>query len=889
MSLWRQVRHGFRALFQPARTDRDIRDEVSQYIDAATAEHTRRGFSPETARRAARLDIRNETAAREEIRTAGWEYRLENIMTDLRLAIRRLAHSPAFTIVTILTLALGVGATTAIFSALKPILLDPLPYPHAERVMMVSDGNGTGNPVPVTFGTYVELAARTHTFDALAVANAWQPPLLASGAAIADPLRLSGQRVSAGYFRVLGVSPAYGRDFTATDDYAAGPRVVVISGRLARERFGTSAAAIGQSLLLGGDPWTVIGVMPERFDLAFAPHTDIWAPLQYQPSASFQTREWGHHLTMIGRARAGLTVADVRHDVAAIAHARRADFPRPPWADMNGGMIVTGLQEAVARDVRPALFAIAGAVGLLLLIACVNVTNLFLARVAQRQAELTMCSALGASRGRIVAQLVTESLVVAALGGALGLAVASAGVHAFVAISPAQLPRVDAIRLDQGVFAFALLLTAGVGIVVGFVPAWRVSGNLFLERLHQSSRRVAARQTTRRTLVIAEVALATVLLVGAGLLLRSVSRLLSVTPGFDAENIATMQVALAGHRYDSTTARYEFFERALEAVRQLPGVTTAAFTTQLPLSGDLDSYGTQFEGLPDSNATASAALWRYVVTADYFRAMHIPLVRGRLFDQRDGPSSAEAVLLSASYAKRVFGDRDPIGQRMRAGPEIGDSTRPWATVVGVVGDVKQQSLAFGQTDAFYVPLGEWPWVDGVQSLVVRTSVAPITVVPAIRRAIWSVDREPITRATTMEDLVAGSEAQRHFALSIFEVFALAALALAGIGLYGILAGSVTERTREIGVRAALGATQSEIVALVVREGLMVALTGLAIGVVITFEATRAVGSLLFGISRFDLATYLAVAGILTAVAVAACWIPAWRGARVDPNVALRAE
>ncbi len=889
MSFWRQLKHGTRALFRPAATDRDIRDEVAQYIDAATAANIRDGLSPAAAQRVAMLDVGNETGAREQIREAGWERFVQRIATDTRLAVRRLSHSPGFTTVSVLTLALGIGATTAIFSAVKPILLDPLPYPNANRVVMISDFGEGGAPIDVTYGTYVELAARTRSFEAVAVANNWQPALISAGAAGGDPVRLGGQRVTASYFGVLGIAPAHGRDFTASEDRPGGPNVAIVSAPLARVRFGSEQAAVGASVLLDGDPYTIIGVMPRQFDNVVDPGAEIWAPLRYQANASFQTREWGHHLTMVARARPGVTITGVNRDIDAVARQRRAEYPRPSWADMKTGMIVTELQDAVSRDVRPALLAIVGAVVLLLSIACVNVTNLLLARAVQRRPEFAMRTALGGGRGRIVAQLLTESLVLAALGGSLGFVIAGVGVHTLVAISPAQLPRLDAIHLDGGVFLFALVLTASIGVLVALVPAWQASGDRLLTQLHESSRRVAGRQLTRSSLVVAEVALAAVLLVMAGLLLRSITQLFRLSPGFDTAHVATMQIDASGHQYDADSARYQFYQRSLEAVRLVPGVTTAALTSQLPLTGEFDSYGVEFATLPETNADAAPAALRYAVTADYFRTLHIPLKSGRLFDERDVRGAPEVVLLSESFARQMFGNRDPIGQQMRAGPEIGDSSRRWATVVGVVGDVKQQSLAMNQFDAFYVPMGQWPWVDQLQSIVVRTSVDPAAAIPAVRRAIWSVDREPIVRATTMEQLVASSEAQRHFALIIFEAFALAALALAGIGLYGILAGRVAERTREIGVRAALGASQGEIVRLVVRQGMALTAMGLAIGIGATFGATRAVASLLFGISRLDLATYLAVAVTLTAVAVAACCVPAWRAARVDPNIALRAE
>jgi putative ABC transport system permease protein len=888
MSLWRQLSHGIRVLAHRDAADHDVADEVEHYVEQATTAGIARGLSPDAARRAAQLEVGNLTAVREEVRTYGWENLVGTTVADIRYATRRLANSPGFTVVAIVTLALRIGASAAIFSTVNPILFTALPYPEASRVVMMSDLGTNGSPVDVTFGTYVELAARAHAFGELAVANAWQPALTGSGGA--EPERLQGQQISGDYFRVLGVPPAIGRGFEAAEDRVGGPRVAIVSDRLARRRAGDSRTLVGQAIVLNGDPYTVIGVMPASFENVVAPRADVWAPLQYNRSASFQTREWGHHLQMVGRLKSGVTLDQARREVAAIGQSRLAEFARPPWANLAGGLIITSLQEAMARDVKPVLLAIVGGVLLLLAIAAVNVTNLLLARGALRRGEIAVRTALGAGRTRLVRQVLTESLVLAVLGGALGVFLAQAGVRALVLLAPPGLPRLSAIRLDGAVFVFAVLLVTCIGVIVGLIPALQVARADPAAGLQQSSRRTAGgHHATRGVLVVTEIALALVLLTGAGLLWRSISRLLSVAPGFDASHLLSMQVGASGHRYDADSARYQFFQQARDAVLRVPGVTAAAFTSQLPLSGDFETYGVQFETHPDPTPDDAPAAFRYVVTPGYFQAMHIPLRRGRLFDAHDDRSAAEVVIVNESYARRVFGDRDPIGQRVRAGPEIGNATRPWGVIVGVVGDVKQASLAVAQQDAFYVPMGQWIWVDNVQSLVVRTSVDAKTLAPAIRNAIWSVDREPITRVATMDDLLTASEASRHFALVVFEAFALTALALAAIGIYGILSGSVTERTREIGVRSALGASRGDILGLIVRQGMVLTGLGVVIGVAGAVAASRAVATLLFGVSRFDPVTYLGVVGLLVGVSGLACWLPAWRAAKVDPVITLRTE
>jgi predicted permease len=447
---------------------------------------------------------------------------------------------------------------------------------------------------------------------------------------------------------------------------------------------------------------------------------------------------------------------------------------------------------------------------------------------------------------------------------------------------------VNAIHLDGTAFAFAVGITAFVGLVVGLIPALLASRSDLNRGVQQSSQRTAGgHQLTRRALVVAEVALALVLLVSAGLLLRSLQRLFAIDPGFDASHVLTMQVQESGHRFDTDSARDRFFTQALEAVRQVPGVASAAFTSQLPLSGDFESYGIQFD--VDHNADAEAG-FRYAVSPDYFETMHIPLRRGRLLNAHDMAGAPAAVLISEAFARRKFPNQDPLGQRVRVGPDIGRADKPWGTIVGVVGSVRQASLALSDSDAFYTSSTQWSWVDSVQSLVVRSQGDAAALAPAIRNAIWSVDKDqPIVRVATMDNLLATSEAERHFVLILFEAFGLVALALAATGIYGVLSGSVTERTREIGVRVALGATPSDILTLVVRQGMTLTVLGVVIGLCGAAMASQALVSLLFGVSRVDPVTYLGVIALLAGMSAVACWAPAWRAAQVDPSITLRAE
>jgi putative ABC transport system permease protein len=811
---------------------------------------------------------------------------MNGFLQELRYSLRQLRKAPGFACTAIGILALGIGSTTAIFSTINPILFEPLPYPHASRIVSVWYAAQDGSRISQTFHTFRELAQRNRSLETIAAVNPWQPTLTGAN----QPERFDGQRVSTDYFRTLGVMPALGRDFQAADDVFNGPRVVILGNGLWKRSFGGNNTIIGRQVRLDDDSYTVIGVMPSTFDNVLSPAADVWSPLQYDSGniASTQTREWGHHLQIVGRLRAGVSMVQARSDLNGIAHTPVPEFPRPAWASIDRGLITNSLQDDVASGVKPALLAVVGAVILVLLIACVNVTNLLLARGAQRRGEFSMRAALGATRARLVRQLLTESLLLALLGGAFGMAVAQAGIRALVALSPPELPRVNAIRLDGTVFAFAFGISALIGLLVGLIPALNAFRSGLHIRAQQTSGRTAGgHQLTRRTLVVAEVAIALVLLVSAGLLLRSLGRLFAIDPGFDASHVLTMQVQESGHRFDTDIVRNQFFTQALEAVRQVPGVATAASTSQLPLSGDFENFGVQFESDPPDNSEAGL---RYAVSPGYFGVMHIPLRHGRLLDERDVAGAPPAVLISESFANRKFPNQNPLGQRVRVGPDIGRADRPWGTIVGVVGDVKQTSLALSQSDAFYTSTTQWSWVDNVQSLVIRTHGDAAALAPVIRQAIWSVDQnQPIVRVATMDNLLAKSEAERHFVLILFEAFGLAALVLAATGIYGVLSGSVTERIREIGLRSALGATPSDILALVVRQGMSMAGLGVVIGLSGSALSSRSLITLLFGISRLDPFTYLGVIALLGVVSMIACALPAWRAAKVDPMVALRYE
>jgi putative ABC transport system permease protein len=878
MAFWRQLTRGWRALRHRAAADRDVTDEVEHYLEQAAADHRARGLTPADALRAARLEIGNVTVTREHVRTSGWEHAVESLLADVHYAARRLRATPGFTTVTVLTLALGIGATTAIWSAVNAVLFRPLPYPGADRIITVWDYATDGSRLETTFGTHRELAERARSLDAIAVLRSWQPTVIGP----AEPERLDGQRVTPEYFRAFGVAPRLGRDFTAADDVPTAPNVVILGDGLWRRRFGADPSVIGRTVVLDDAPSLVIGIMPPGFQSALAPSAELWAPLRYDMQ---EDRAWGHHLRMVARLRAGEQIDDASRELAAIAANPVSEFPRPVWAALESGLIVSSLQDDITRGVRPTLIAVLGAVVLVLAIVCVNVTNLLLARGSHRRGEFAVRTALGASRSRLVRQLLTESLLIAVLGGIAGMAVARAGVAVIVRLSPPDLPRLGTVGVDGGAFAVGLAIAVVIGVIFGIVPALQAVRNDPSVDLHRASRRAAGgHQRTRSALVVAEVALALLLLVSSGLLLRSIERLLAVPAGFDPAGVLTMQVQTVGRRFDDASVTNRYFAEVLDAVRRVPGVASAAFTSQLPLSGDADMYGVHFDPKPVTDRGESRNTFRYGVSPGYFESMRIPLRRGRRLDERDRAGAPLVAVISEAMAKRRLPGVDPIGQRL----QIGDG--PLYTVVGVVGDVRQLSLALDESDAVYTTASQWRATDNTMSLVVRARGDAAALTPAVRAAIWSVDKDqPIARVATMDALVAASAASRRFALTLFEAFALAALVLAAAGIYAVLAGTVAERSREIGVRSALGASRRDIIALVAGQGLRLTGLGTGIGLAAAAVATQAIASMLFGVSRVDPVTYGAVIALLVATAAVACVVPAWRAVRVDPVTTLRAE
>jgi putative ABC transport system permease protein len=893
MSFWRQFTHGLRGLLHRNERESEMDAEVQNYFEEAAAAYRERGLSDEDAFQAARREYGSLSAAKEQMRTYGWENTCRTLVADLRFAVRQLRRNLGFTTVSILTLGLGIGASTTIFSAVNPILFKPLPYPHSGRILTVW-GTLLGSRFEIAYGTYQELRQRSRSFDSTAIYEPWQPTMTGH----AEPERLEGQSVSSEFLNVLGVAPQKGRDFVATDEGPHAAKTVILSDALWRRLFNADPATIGRTVQLDGDNYTVIGIMPRGFDDVLSPSAELWTPVDYDASRltqEFNTWAWGNHLRMIGRMRPGVSRENAVRELAAIARTPWPQFPRPRGAALRRGLIVDSLQDDIAHTVKPALLAVFGAVIVVLAIASVNVINLLLARSSQRAGEFAVRGAMGASRWRILRQLVTESMVLTFLGGALGVVTAIAGVRLIVALSPAQLPRLNAIHFDTAAFLFACALVTLIGLAAGTVPALHIARNDLQADLQSASRRIAGtHKWTRRSLVVAEIALALVLLVSAGLLLRSMQRLIAVDPGFNSAQLQTMQVVTSGHQFDMSPAnpdgderRREFFERSLDAVRRVPGVESAAFTTLLPLSDDppvVGQYGAQFDDQDD--AASGYNVFRYAVSPGYCQTMGIRLISGRLLDERDRTNAPHTALISQSLARQHFGSRNPIGSRLHVGPR----DRPWYTVVGLVGDVKQTSLSIDDADAVYLSTRQTWFADDTLSFVIRGQGDVAALVPAIKAAIWSVNKDqPIVRIVTMDRMMAISEAERRFILILFEAFGIVALLLAAIGLYGVLAGNVAERIHEIGIRMALGASRSNILAMALLDGMRLTAFGLGIGLCGALASSKGIASLLFGTSELDPISWFGMSMLLAAVAVLACWIPAWRGTRVDPASTLRSE
>jgi putative ABC transport system permease protein len=806
--------------------------------------------------------------------------RMLRFLADLRHGARLLRRAPAFTILSLLTLALGVGATTAIFSVADPVLFRPLPYPAADRLVVVGERDADGLMSNVGFLTYFDLAGATRTLERAAAAGDWQVTLDDHGA----PERVSGQRVSASFFSVLGVRPALGRDFTAAEDAPGANSVVILSHGLWARRYGGDSSLVGKTISINGNAFTLAGVLPESFESIVDPKAQIWRVLGYDASLPYACRTC-RHLRIFARTRQGVTAGAAAVELSALSARLVREYPKEYPA---AGAIVRPLDEAAMGSARPVLWAVLGAAALVLLIAAANVANLQLARAMRREEEFAIRAALGAGRSRLTTQLIAEGLLLAVLGGVAGLVVARLTLGALVSWLPPTMPRLSAIRLDDAALALAGLVTLLLGAVLGLVPAIRDRRSGLADSLRGGKRLTGGgRHVARAGLVVAEVALALMLLVGAGLLARSLVRLLAVDPGFDPDHLLTAQVQATGPKYADSLAVYANHDRMREAIRGLPGVERVATVSQLPLGGNVDMYGVNAQDKPLANPELAPYADRYAVSPEFLATIGIPLRKGRSFTDADNNDRAPLVaVVSEGLASRVWPNEDPIGKRFHMGGPGG----AWRTVIGVVGNIHHRALDVNEGSQIYLPERQWQFADNSVALVVRTRGNPSSLARSVRIAAQAVDpTQPVSALATMDEVVATTTAQRRLALLLFGAFAVVALVLAVAGIYGVLATMVTERTREIGVRAALGATPAAILGMVLLDGARLAGIGLAIGLVGALSLGRFLQSLLYGIGSADPVTLGGVVLLLAAVALAACLLPAMRAVGVDPIAALRAD
>jgi len=808
---------------------------------------------------------------------------IEAIFTDIRYGLRGLAKRPAFTAIALLTLALGIGVNSAIFSAVDSILLRPLPLKDPDRLVSVweqtpRDGIRQNQAAPANF---FDLQTQNQVFEQIGAYGPDDVNLTGDG----EPERLDGQVVTANVFSILGVAPALGRTFSTNEDQSGQEHVVVLSDALWQRRFNRDPSIVNRAITLNGESFIVIGVMPRGF---FFPEREIelWTPWAMEPDQ--KAGRGDHYLTLVARLKQGTTLERANADLASIAQRLSAEYPR---TNEGLGFVAHSLHQDYVGDLRLPILILFAAVGLVLLIACANVANLLLAQATTRRKEIAIRIALGARRWTIVRQLLIESLLLAAGGGLLGVLGAFWGVEALAKLLPESLSKLQNVSIDARVFLFTLGVSVLTAVVFGGIPALLASRTKPGATLSDVARDMAGGTSgrhVRRVLVVSEVALAVVLLVSAGLLIRSFQLLRQVDTGFTTENALTMRMVLPFPKYQKAEARRAFYDEVLRKIHEVPGVESAGMITFLPLSFHGMNFNFSVEGQPaTSDSKLPFALFR-VVSPDYFRAMGIPLRRGRFFDARDSADSQPAVLVNRRLAEQYWPGEDAIGKRLKVGAL--DSPNAWLTVVGVVGDVRQTGLNEQKLE-FYVPYAqERRSFMAPRDLVVRTKSDPATIAAAVRRAVWSVDKDqPVSNVRTLDQVFAAAISQERFQALMLGLFAALALLLACVGLYGVISYAVVQRTHEIGVRMALGAQPLDVLRLVIRQGMMLTVAGLVVGIIAGTFVTRVLSDLLFGVTPRDPLTFAGVPVLLLVVAFFACYIPARRATRIDPLAALRVE
>ena len=817
------------------------------------------------------------------------------LIQDFRYGLRMLAKNPGFTAVAVIALALGIGANTAIFSVVNGVLLQPLPYRDPGRLMRISESSPDFRTMSVAYPNFVDWKDQNRNFAGLAALR-WNDYDVTGGG---EPEHLSGKMVSADFFRVLGITPVLGRDFDPRADRLGASPVVLIGGGWWNRRFASSPAVLGRQLTLNGRSYTIAGVVPASFQIEG--QADVYTLLEQWDDILVRSREMHPGIYVVGRLKPGVTEAQAQSEMTAIAARLAEAYPK---SNSKHGINVAPLAGVIVGDVRPTLLVLVGAVGFVLLISCANVANLLLARSTRRQKEMAIRGAMGAGRGRVVRQLLTETVMLALAGGIAGLAIARWGTQAVLAAVPGGLPRMENIGVDGWVLAFTLGVSLLTGIVFGLAPALQASASDLHEMLKEGSRGSSAGpRRVRNLLVASEVAAALVLLAGAGLMLRTIWSLARVNPGFEPGHVLTFSIGLSPANTSNSARILETFDQTVDRIQSVPGVKSAGVSALIPLGGNDNEMPFYVKGRPRPTSQGDM-LWTllYVTSPGYLKAMDIPLLRGRYFGRQDMRRGSHVVVIDEVMARTVFPHEDPLGKSIMVadlGGDLGPELAAPMEIVGIVGHVNHWGLDSDSTarvrSELYLPLAQVPdqFMKGTAEscvFVVRTGADPLATLPAVRRAVLEAGHDqPVYGVRTMDQIVSASIAGRRFSMLLLGIFAGLALLLAAVGIYGVISYTVAQRTREIGIRMALGAGQADVLKVVVAQGMVPVLAGLAIGLAASLGLTRLMAGLLYGVNAGDPVTFMGVALVLAAVALVATVVPARRATRVAPVVALRYE